>query len=266
MNKCTTHAMNAKILQQVFFSSHKIQNQTLSANPVWYIMSLCYIQIRHWKQLPICLLSNPPVLTILPWTGLCCYRSPCHSRMWPWTSAGKSGSIWTLLRDACTGMWHWRTTATCAQWVSTAALCVCQGRQCAISILSCWVFWNILSVWWCHPWLVQDSSSPFHDYYYYPVPGAMHDYFSEGQMEMSLKVPWNPISWTQSCIMSYQQGTRFPNQRSSSNWSKERGHGHWREKPHIRAVQVSVTRADGGHKNKSTLSRRGCEDNRPWKF
>lgn len=67
---------------------------------------------------------------MLPWTGVCCYRSPCHSRMWLWTSAGRSGSNWTLLRGACTRMWHWRTTATCCQWVSTAALCVCQGPEC----------------------------------------------------------------------------------------------------------------------------------------
>lgn len=32
---------------------------------------------------------------------------------------------------------------------------------------------------------------------------------------------------------------KFPNQRSSSSWSEERSPGYWREKPHIRVVQVS---------------------------
>ncbi|KAG5193667.1 hypothetical protein MJG53_019738 [Ovis ammon polii x Ovis aries] len=34
--------------------------------------------------------------------------------------------------------------------------------------------------------------------------------------------------------------TKFPNQRSSSDWSKERGHGHWRKKLHITAAQMRV--------------------------
>ena len=32
---------------------------------------------------------------------------------------------------------------------------------------------------------------------------------------------------------------KFPSQRSSSSWSKERSLGRWRRKPHIRAAQVS---------------------------
>ena len=51
--------------------------------------------------------------------GICYSRKPCHSMMWLWTSRGKSGSSWPLLRRPCTGMWCWRTIATWCTWVRT---------------------------------------------------------------------------------------------------------------------------------------------------
>ena len=46
-----------------------------------------------------------------------CFRNQWLSRMLLWTSLRRSGPYWTLLRENCTKMWCWRTTATLPQWV-----------------------------------------------------------------------------------------------------------------------------------------------------
>ena len=59
----------------------------------------------------------------------CYYRKPWHLTMWPWTSRGRSGSSWPLLRRTCTGTWCWKTIATCCLWVRTAPLGPWEGPQ-----------------------------------------------------------------------------------------------------------------------------------------
>ena len=158
--------------------------------------------------------------------------------MSPWTSARRSGSTWTLFSGACTGRWHWRPTATCAQWVSTAALCTSWGPQggClhslllkALGHLKCVTVSSLICLRFFSPftllWLLLYSQGM----------GLLSWTTNRNVVER----PRNPINRTQSCIMSCSQVTKFPNQRSSSDWSKERGHGHWTKKFHITAAQVS---------------------------
>ena len=80
-------------------------------------------------------MSRTP-LTFLPYhqddiiiTHLSSYRKPSHLTMWPWTSRGRSGSSWPLLRRPCTGMWCWRTIATWCLPVRMAPLGHWPGPQ-----------------------------------------------------------------------------------------------------------------------------------------
>lgn len=49
-----------------------------------------------------------------------CCRHWWPSRMYLWTSPGRSGSCWTLLSRSCTEMWCWRTIRTWFPWVRLA--------------------------------------------------------------------------------------------------------------------------------------------------
>lgn len=70
---------------------------------------------------------SSPMMTNSHWAGVCCYRGLVSFRGWPWTSAGRSGSNWTLPRDTCIRMWCWRSTATFSPWVSTPELGLLDG-------------------------------------------------------------------------------------------------------------------------------------------
>ena len=93
-------------------------------NPTGYFSAACKVEM-----------SRTP-LTFLPYhqddiiiTHLSSYRKPSHLTMWPWTSRGRSGSSWPLLRRPCTGMWCWRTIATWCLPVRMAPLGHWPGPQ-----------------------------------------------------------------------------------------------------------------------------------------
>ena len=199
---------------------------------------------------------HPLVLTLSPWTGSCCYRHQCHWRTWPWTSAGRSGSTWTLLRGACTGMWPWRTTATCAPWVRHLSLCPvhlpgASARLFPFSAAECSGTPDV----WDGVILAWESSVLFHfcDYHLLPVKWD-HCPISE-HMEVLLKGPQtqlagpNPVSRPVNRVPRSQ--TRGHLQVGARRRAMDVGGGN----PTSEVLRwASVTWADAGHGSRSQFS------------